>query len=104
MKFKEAYRLGQERKLLEVIAREYDAWPKGLVSTSPSIADDLVNMTQEVKETAQSKAEKIQSPKNLLGRTGFNLGYLVGPSTIITEVCTSDGPVNPFSGEALYQR
>ncbi|MEX0920020.1 MAG: hypothetical protein WDZ69_00370 [Candidatus Pacearchaeota archaeon] len=104
MDFKEAYGLGQERKQLEVTAKEYDAWPKGLVSTSPRIADDLANMTQEVRETARGEAEKILSPRNLLGRIGFNLGYLVGPHTIITSICTTDGPVNPLTGRVLYQR
>ena len=49
-------------------------------------------------------AEEIKSPKSLFGKLGFNLGYLVGPHTIITSMCTSDGPINPFTGKALYSR
>ena len=104
MDFKEAYRLGQERKQLEVTAREYDAWPKGLVSCGFAMAEDIGRMTTEVRGTAQQKAEEIKSPKSLFGKLGFNLGYLVGPHTIITSMCTSDGPINPFTGKALYSR
>jgi len=104
MGFKEAYRFGQERKALEVTAQEYDAWPKGMISCGFSITEDIGRMTAEVRETAQQKAEEIKIPRNLLDRIGFHLGYFVGPRVVITNLCTSDGPVNPFTGKVLYQR
>lgn len=108
MEFKEAYRLGQKRRTLKLFAQNYDAWPRGLTISGGSgvetMVNDINNMTQEVRETAQQRAEEIKSPNNLLGKMGFNLGYFVGPHTTITSMCTSDGPVNPFTGKALYQR
>ncbi len=109
MDFREAYRMGQERKQLETTAKEYDAYPKGLTISGSSdgvesMINDISNLTKEVRETAQQRAEGIESPKNLLGRIGFNLGYFVGPHTTITSMCTSAGPVNPFTGKALYQK
>ncbi|MDP2672970.1 MAG: hypothetical protein Q8O84_04110 [Nanoarchaeota archaeon] len=77
MDFKEAYRLGQERKGLDLVAQKYDGWPRGLVSAGFSIAEDLTNMTKKIRETARQKAESIVSPENLLGRIGFNLGYFL---------------------------
>jgi hypothetical protein len=65
------------------------------------MANAIMEMSREVRETAKSKAEAIRAPRNLLGRIGFNLGYVFGPHTTITSICTSEGPVNPFTGEAL---
>lgn len=108
MEFREAYRLGQERKALEVTAQKYDAWPKGLTiggsSGVETIVNDINNMTKEVRKIAQRKADEIKTPRNLLDRIAFNLGYLIGSYTTITSICTSDGPVNPFTGKAFYQR
>src|SRR3989338_341204 len=100
MKFRESYRLGQERKALEITAREYDSWPKGLVSCGRSIAEDIGRMTKEVMETAKLKADEVKTPNSLLDRISFNLGYFVGQRTSITCVCTSDGPANLFTGKA----
>ena len=103
MVFKEAYRSGQRKRELEITARGYDAF-RGLGCCSFSIADDIARMTTEVRETAQQKAGEIKTPKNLLDSIGFNFGYALGPHIIITNICTSDGPVNPSTGKALYQR
>lgn len=104
MGFQENYELGQEMKMLEIAVRSYDAWPRGLIKCGESMANAIVGMTKEVKETARSKAESIEPPKNLLERVVFNLGYFVGPHTTVHSICTSEGPVNPFTGKALYQR
>ena len=109
MDFKEAYRLGQERKKLDITAKKYDAWPKGLTISGGSEGVELMvsginNLTKEVRETARQKAEELKSPNNLLEIIGFNLGYFIGPHTIIEGMCTLDGPINPFTGKALYQK
>ena len=109
MNFKEAYQLGQERKKLEITAKEYDAWPKGLTISGglegvESMVSDINDLTKEVRETAQQKAEGLKSPNNFLGIISFNLGYFIGPHATIKSICTSDGPVNPFTEKALYQK
>ena len=104
MRFQENYELGREMKVFEIAARSYDAWPRGLVKCGENMAYAIVDMTKEVRETAKSKAESIEPPKNPLERVAFNMGYFIGPHTTIPNICTSDGPVNPFTNLTLNQR
>lgn len=108
MKIKNSYKLGQKRRELETTAKNYDAYPKGLkISGSTegirSMVNRIDNMTQKVRETARKKASEIKSPNGLLERISFNLGYALGPHTIITSQCSSYGPVNPFTGESVFE-
>ena len=107
MEFKEAYRTGQEKKALEVIAQKYSAWPKTLISCSQYKAKYLEKMTNDVRGTAKQKAKEIKIPKNLLNRIGFNLGYILGHMDIlqnhtnITNASTLSGRlINSFSKAA----
>lgn len=104
MGFKTSYKLGEYKGDLELTAERYNAWPKGLVSCGPSIAQSLIMMTEQVRESARFKAEKIEPPKNTLDKIGFYLGYLAAPHRPFPNICTSEGPINPFTGRKLFQR
>lgn len=99
----DAYRLGQNRKALEKTAIEYDAWPRGLVKTCVSIAEDISEMTNEIRAQAEQKAGEIKIPENFLEKAAFNLGYTIGSNFTITNITSSMGPVNPFTNLTLYQ-
>jgi hypothetical protein len=108
MNLKESYQLGQRKKQLEITAKNYDAYPKGLTISGSSegvggMVDRIENMSQEVREIAKEKSSEIGFPNGLLERISFNLGYVFGPHTIITSQCSSYGPVNPFTGRALFE-
>jgi len=65
------------------------------------MAESIGQMTREVREIARERASEIETPRDLLEKVAFNLGYFVGPNTTITSMCGSEGPVNPFNGKAL---
>lgn len=108
MEFKEFYRLGQEKRSLVNAAEKYDAWPKGLTIGGGEgverMANAIEDMTRAVRVNAATMAESIKTPEGLLSRLAFNLGYFVGSQTSLPNICTSEGPVNPFTGQVLFPR
>lgn len=106
MEFNKFYKLGQEKIILDITAREYDIIAPLYNIRDPSFEktfDDLNNKIKKVRETAKLKAGEIKIPDGFWDKMAFNLGYFSNPPKYINGNHIRSGlPVNPFTGKNFY--